>query len=199
MAAGSSWEGRGDGADFLTRSSLRRGAVQSQAEVAEVVVQGQSRAAGTGRSVPTYQAFGHVCDPHCVVWCCSRAPHLGQAPFTSAGRHFVAPAAILRSCEAALALSCYPPTPLGGHGEEVSVVLMAQTCSLALGSCPGCLHAAGLRQAASCSHCGVSASFPALHHSGLCSMSSWHLLGMQGPRLRTPCREAGLSCWVGVL
>lgn len=184
MAAGSSWEGCGDGADFLTRSSPRRGAVQPQ------TVQGQSRAAGTGHPVPIYQAFGHVCDPHCVVWCCSRAPSLGRVPFTSARRHFVAPAAILRSREAALALSCYPPMPLGGRGKEVSVVLMAQPCSLALGSCPGCLHAAGLGQAASCSHCGVSASFPALHRRGLCSMSSWHLLGTQDPRLCTPRREA---------
>lgn len=142
------------------------------------------------RAVPTCQAFGHLCDPHCIVWCCSRAAHLCQAPFTSARRHFVTPAAILHSREAAPALSCYPPMPLGGRGEEVSVVLMAQLCSLAPCNPPGCLHAAGLGQAASCSHCGVSASFPALHHRGLCSMSSWHLLGTQGPRLHTPRREA---------
>lgn len=112
---------------------------------ARAVLLGQDDLCPHIRLLATFVILTAFCGEQGLGLACSAAP---EHP-TSIGRHFVAPAAILRSREVAPALLCYVPVPLGGHGEEVSLVLMAQLCSLAPRNPPGCLHAAGLGQAAS--------------------------------------------------
>lgn len=181
---------------------------------ARAMLLGQDGLCPPGRLLATFVILAALCGEQGLGMACGAAPGhpaLAWHHFTSAGCHFVAPAAILRSREAALALSCCPPVPLRaglcgvngpalllGPGQPSWVPSGSRSGALSLSQPPlgpswHCRWLAAMwshrrasgdvRSVWAGADLHVSASFPALCRCGLCRLHEQLApAGRAGPR-----------------